>query len=120
RDDRLAGRLGREVALVGDGLELGSQTEGTHDLGRRRQEGHDLHRGSLARRSEDSRRAIRSPKALPAVAPSSSRWSNVSESVHAGRAVTTPSTTRARGSITPRARIAPCPGVRMGVPNSDP
>ena len=50
-DDRLRHRVGREVALVGDADQVVAQAEGVHDLGGRRQQGHDLHAGKSPRRS---------------------------------------------------------------------
>ena len=76
-DHRLRHRVGRVVALVGDPDQRIAETEGVHDLGGRRQQGHDLHAGKSPRARRFSRRLTRSVRARPAVAPSSTRWSNV-------------------------------------------
>src|SRR5205085_4054766 len=120
RDDRLGPGLWREVALVGDGRELISQPQRVHDLRGGGSERNALHRGSVPRRNGLSRKSPRSRKALPASAPSSTRWSKDSDSVMAGRATTSPSTTSARDAITPVARMAASGMLMMGVPDSAP
>ena len=113
RDDRLRDRVGREVALVGHADEVVAQAERVDDLGRRRQQGDDLHTGKSRRRSPSCRSETRSVRARPAAAPSSTRWSNVSDSVHAGRATTAPSTTSARGCDDPHRHGHGVPGVQQ-------
>ena len=110
------------VALVRDAVERIGQAERVHDLGRRRQQRDDLHARTSSLGSDPSSkglsrkgRAGRRGRGRPA-APSIRRWSNVSDSVAAGRATTAPSTTSARGSITPSARMAACGGLMIGVP----
>src|SRR5205085_1897203 len=119
-DDTLRRRLRREVTLLRDALEIVAQAERVDDLRRGGEQRDDLHRGSSASRSRSDSSTTRSVSARPASAPSSTRWSNVRESVHAGRASTAPSTTSARGAMTPSARIAAWPSWRSGVPASDP
>src|SRR4051794_14927388 len=118
-DDRLRDGGRWIVALVGDAHEVVSQPEGVHDLGCGRQQRRDLHRGSPPSRSGDSNSATRSVRARPAVAPSSTRWSNVIEKVAAGRATTSSPTTSARGWITPSAIVTLVFGDRIGVPASE-
>ena len=60
--------LGRPVALVGHGGEVVAEPERVHDLGRRRQQRDDPHRGSSRRRSGDSSRSTSAPSARPTVA----------------------------------------------------
>ena len=67
RDDRLRDRVGRVVALVGHADQVVAEAERVDDLGRRGQQGDDLHAGKSRRRSPSCRSATRSVSARPAV-----------------------------------------------------
>src|SRR5581483_992543 len=63
-------------------------------------------------RAGSSRKLFRVRRNSAAGAPSTARWSTVSESVSTGRATTCPSRTTGRGSVPPTASIAACGGLR--------
>src|SRR3970282_298810 len=71
-------------------------------------------------RGEQPQQTPQRPRARRPPPPHTPRWSTVHASVHAGRASTFPSTTSARGAITPSAIVTACPGFSSGVPYSDP
>ena len=72
-DDRLRDRVGREVAFVGHADQFVAQPERVDDLGGRRQQGHDLHRGKSPSPSGVESISTRSVSARPTAAPSSTR-----------------------------------------------
>src|SRR5262249_57149250 len=69
RDDRLRDGVGRVIAFVGHADEVVAQPERVDDLGRRREQGRDLHRGKSRTARSDSNRSMSVVRPPPAASP---------------------------------------------------